>query len=197
MTKELNLQTINIINMKKAFLVLLSTLILNGMYAQDKLLGILPLKDGKVTYTNVIQVDSFSKDELYKRAKRWFIDTYKSGKDVIQLDDKENGEIVGKGFFEETWMVTFYAGQNVNVWQTIKIHMKDGRYKYEISDFRMKYFVSASQYTSASNVDIPLEDWNKGRDTNNKKFYPKIDNQVKLLIESLEKAMKTPIDDNW
>lgn len=183
--------------MKKLYLILISTLIFNGTYAQDKLLGILPLKDGKVTYTNVVQVDSTSKAELYKRAKRWFIETYKSGKDVIQLEDKENGEIVGKGFFKETWTVTFYAGQSINVWQTIKIQTKDGRYKYEIYDFRMKYFVSASQYTSASNVDMPLEDWNKGRDSNNQKFYPKIDKQVKILIESLEKAMNTPIDDNW
>ena len=74
---------------------------------------------------------------------------------------------------------------------------KDGRYRYEISDFRMKYFVSASQYTRPTDVDMALEDWNKGRDSNNKKFYPKIDTQVKAMIESLGKAMKTQTDDNW
>lgn len=166
-------------------------------YSQDKLLDILPLVEGRVTYTGIVQVDDVSSDELYNRAKRWFVDTYKSGKDVIQLDDKENGEIIGKGFFEEMWMVTFYGGQNVNVWQTIKVQMKDGRYRYEITDFRMKYFVSASQYTSSSNVDVALEEWNKGRDANNKKFYPKIDSHIKSLIESLDKAMKTKTKSDW
>ena len=183
--------------MKKTFLALalLFTVILG--YSQDKLLNILPLVDGRVTYTGVVQVDSIPKDELYKRAKRWFVDTYNSGKDVIQLDDKENSEIIGKGFFEELWMVTFYGGTKVNVWQTIKIQMKDGRYRYEITDFRMKYFVSGSQYSSSSNVDVAFEEWNKGRDTNNQKFYPKVDAHVNALIESLKKTMTTKAKNDW
>jgi hypothetical protein len=183
--------------MKQILLFLISLLFFNRIYGQDKLLGILPLDDGKVKYSNVVEVENTSKLELYNRAKRWFIHTYKSGKDVIQLDDKDNVEIVGKGFFEETWMVTFYGGINVNVWQTITLQMKDGKYKYIISDFYMKYIAPPSQYTSASNIEAPLEVWNKGRDSNNKKFYPKIETNVKLLIKSLEKAMSTPIDENW
>lgn len=177
--------------MKTFILTFVSIILVAAAYSQDRLLDILPLVEGHVTYTGVVQVDSVPRDELYGRAKRWFIDTYNSGKDVIQLDDKENGEIIGKGFFEETWMVTFYGGQKVNIWQTVKIQVKDGRYRYEISDFRMKYFVSASQYSNATNVDMALEDWNKGRDANNKKFYPKIDSHVKSLIESIERTMQT------
>lgn len=185
--------------MKKQFLILMTAGLIYScnLFGQDKLLGILPLKDGKVTYVDVVQVDSISKDELYKRTKRWFIDTYKSAKDVIQLDDKENGEVIGKGFFETYWQITFYSGQNINVWQTIKVQVKDGRYRYEITDFNVKYYVSPSQYTSATNVDMPLETWNQVREENCKKIYTKIDAEVQLLIISLEKFVKMQPKDDW
>jgi len=183
--------------MKLVLTILFNLIILNFNFAQGKLLDILPLKNGKVTYSAVVEVDSVSKDELYNRVKRWFVNTYNSGKDVIQLDDKENGEAIGKGFFEETWMVTFYAAQNVKVWQTVKIQLKENKYRYEITDFRMKYYVAPSAYTKGTDIDIALEEWNKDRDSNNKKFYPKIDSRVKAIILSLEKAMKTANDDNW
>ncbi|MDN4164875.1 DUF4468 domain-containing protein [Cytophagales bacterium LB-30] len=176
------------------FLILFYT---NTINAQEKLLDILPLEDGRVTYSGVVQVNDVSRSQLYNNAKRWFIDTYTSGKDVIQLDDKESGEIIGKGYFEEVWMVTAYSGQNVNVWQTIKVQMKDGRYRYEITDFRMKYIVPASNYTRATEIDLPIEEWNKGRDKNNAKFYPKIDSHVQDMISSLEKVMKSSEGDDW
>ena len=67
------------------FILLIATLII---YGQEKLLDILPTENGVVIYTGVIQVDSVDKSTLYTRAKKWFIDNYKSAKDVIQLDDK-------------------------------------------------------------------------------------------------------------
>lgn len=183
--------------MRKLYFLVIVLLISNEVSAQGKLLAILPLKDRKVTYTDVIQLQGVSKDEIYKRAKHWFINTYSSGKDVIQLDDKENGEIIGKGCFKAFWMISFYAGQNVNVWKTIKIQIKNDRFRYEITDFRMKNYYLPSQNASVTDVGIPLEEWNKGHDSNNKRFYPKINNQIIALISSLEKAMKNKIDDSW
>lgn len=183
--------------MKKSVFTIVLALITTFVFGQDKLLGILPLNDGKVTYSGVVQVDNMNKDELYKMTRRWFIDTYKSAKDVIQLDDKENGEVIGKGFFETIWQVTFYYKMNINIWQTIKIQVKDNKYKYEITDFNVKYHSSASQYTSGSNIDMPLELWNKGRDDNNKKTYTKIDLEVNSIITSLEKYIKSKPKDDW
>jgi hypothetical protein len=183
--------------MKKA-IIFISLFVSMGSFAQVKLLEILPLKDGKVTYTEVVKVDTLlNKDEIYKRVKRWFVDTYKSGKDVIQLDDKDNGEVIGKGNFSVLWQINFMGGMNINIWETIKINIKDGRYKYEITDFRAKYLSLGAQGVARQEIDMALEDWNKGRDDNNKKVYPKIDTEVQTLINSLNKAVKTPINDNW
>jgi len=183
--------------MKNILFIIISVIILIQVKAQDKHLNVLPLVDGKITYTDVVKVDSVSKDELYNRAKRWFVDNYNSSKDVIQLDDKENGEIIAKGFFEEFWQVTAYSGMNVNVWQKIQIQIKDGRYKYEITDFRIKYFVSASQYTAATNIDNSLEEWNIKRVKNCQRILVKIDDYIKSLILSLDLAMKIESDDSW
>ena len=183
--------------MKKIYILCMVLFISNGILAQDKLLGILPLRDGKVTYTDVIQLQGVSKDEMYKRAKHWFVDTFNSGKDVIQLDDKENGEVIGKGCFKALWLINFYSSQSVNVWKTIIIQIKDNRYRYEITDFRMRKYYLPSQNASITDVGIPLEEWNKGHNSSNKRFYPKINTQLAALIKSLEVAMKNNITDSW
>jgi hypothetical protein len=185
--------------MKKIVLIMLMFIgMINLTVAQNKLLEILPINQKSiVSYTEVINIDSTNKEILYNRAKRWVVDNYKSGKDVIQLDDKENFEIIGKGFHSETWQVTFYAFQDINIWHTIKIITKDNKYKYEITDFRVVYYVKSTQYTSSSNIDLPLEEWNKNRDKNNQRIYLKIDENIKLMIKSLKEAMNTNVNNEW
>jgi hypothetical protein len=176
-------------------------------YGQDKLLGVLPLQDGKVTYTGVINVDSTSKDELYSRAKRWFVDKYNSGKDVIQLDDKENGEVIGKGFFSEIWYVNWAFSQKINVWTIVKIQVKDNKFRYEITNIDLKYHIDGQR--GNSDYDTPIENWNVNNcgvgiyenkfESTKKEFYPKIDSHIKETIQSLETYMKIPnkSKSNW
>jgi hypothetical protein len=70
--------------------------------------------------------------------------------------------------------------------------MKDGRYKYEIADFRLKYLYPEKITPIPEHYDEVLEEWNE-----NKNFYSAMDITVKALIDSLEKTMKIPIDYNW
>jgi hypothetical protein len=162
---------------------------------QDNVLNILPLKDGKVNYSGVVNVDSVNKAELYNRAKHWLVETYNSAKDVIQIDDKENGEIMGKGYFEVYWTITFYAGQNVGIWNTLRIQAKDGRYRYEITDFHVKYTYT-DKYRS-NQVDQPLETWDQWRPGNLKKVLLQIDEKMQGMISSLKDYMEKPQNNNW
>jgi hypothetical protein len=51
----------------------------------------------KITYTEVVYLDSLTdKQEIFSRAREWFASAYKSSINVIQMDDKEGGKIVGK-----------------------------------------------------------------------------------------------------
>lgn len=166
--------------MKKisAFLLLLMTSFY--LQGQDKLMDILPLKDGVVTYTNVIQVDGTNKDELYSRAKKWFATMYKSANDVIQLDDKENGEIIGKGNFK----ISYYA-RNPIINHTITISIKDGRFKYVITDL---------VYSDIQGDKFPIENFPKAW-AGKKKLYESVDREVSQLISSIEKSMKSKADE--
>lgn len=89
------------------------------------------------------------------------------------------------------------SAQSVNVWHTVKVSVKDNRFKYEITDFKMKYYVSPSTYTRGSDVDVSLEDFGKGREKNVKKYYSQIDKEVNSIITSLENFMKAPARDDW
>lgn len=91
---------------------------------------------GKITYTEVVKVDSTAtKDELYSRAREWFAKAYKSSTNVIQMEDKESGKIVGKALTQVFYqaMKSNYSGGYFHY--TISIYIKDGRYKYEVTDF--------------------------------------------------------------
>jgi hypothetical protein len=115
--------------MKKATIILF--VFLNATFLHSQ------IKDTAITFSKVMTVDSSLKSaELYARARAWFAVTYRSGKDVIQLEDKENGKLIGKGAIKYTSRV-FVGSEGTKGWiyYTITIQIKDGRYKYELTDF--------------------------------------------------------------
>lgn len=87
----------------------------------------------KIMFTEVVTVDSATKNELYLRAREWFAKTYNNSKDVIQMDDKEAGKIVGKGAFK-VYAHNMGLRDYGLVTYTISITAKDGRFKYELTD---------------------------------------------------------------
>jgi hypothetical protein len=78
-------------------------------------------------------VPGVSKDELYLRAREWFARTFVSAQALIQMDDKAAGKIIGKGLSEDVrngFIRTAYT-----IYYTVSITVKEGRYRYEITDF--------------------------------------------------------------
>jgi hypothetical protein len=88
-----------------------------------------------VTYSKVIQADSLSKDALYSAIYDWFIANYKSANDAIQTSDKETGIIVGKGVIIYDYGKTTYSCYKGYIKYTIRVSIKDNRYKVEIENF--------------------------------------------------------------
>src|SRR3954463_13456082 len=54
---------------------------------------------GKYQSEGIVHVDSLTKENLFTKAQEWIALNYKSGKDVIQLADKDNAKIILKGNF--------------------------------------------------------------------------------------------------
>jgi len=82
-------------------------------------------------YEEVVKVDGLSKDLLYEKIERYIVHGYKSSNDVVQLNNKEKGNIVVKG------TGTINTGRMVKIEvfvpHTLDIKVKDGRYKYTLT----------------------------------------------------------------
>ena len=109
---------------------------------------------GRMLYTDVVQVPGASQAELYARAKLWFADTFKSAKDVVQAEDKETGIIQGTAF-QGIAVVVMGTYSPQKLWYTVKIALKEGRYKYDITEFRVQPY--SSQYTPYLGEPVPAE----------------------------------------
>jgi len=145
----------------------------------------MPEKNGKFIYENVVQVENASQNVLYKRALLFFAMNYKSANDVIQMKDEAAGSVVGKGVFK----ITYYT-RNPIISHTISVFVKDGRYKYVITDF---------YYKDNQDKSFWLEDFPKiwfGKQT----LYSAVNVQVENLINNLAKFMSQETEtesDDW
>lgn len=148
----------------------------------------LPLKDGNVVY-EVVDTVRGTKSELYIKAKTWMIHAFKDAKEVIQSDDKETGEIIGKGSFRYsyTYFMTLIPGV---ARFTITLSLRDGKYRAIIRDFNMTQ--------GTRDMAFSLEDINQKPDKNpNKKIIEAVDTHVKLLIESFRQEMNAQKKDDF
>ena len=58
---------------------------------------VFPMKDSAIVFTELAEKQSLNKAAMYKNVKIWFAEYFNSVKDVLQMDDKELGIILGKG----------------------------------------------------------------------------------------------------
>lgn len=156
---------------------------------------IFPEKDGKVSYSEIVSVDSsVTKNDLFIAARKWFANTYKSANDVIQMQDKEAGEIIGKGIVKTIYKIPLNPSVVVSVYHTVSITVKDGRYKYEITDLTGRYYSPGSSigtsYIPGSNnefvYDNTIAKFNK---KNTAQMNKDVNMKIRAIIKSLKEAM--------
>lgn len=108
----------------------------SGFAEQDKTKPVANEKDAILQFQEVVQVDSAKKDQLYNAALTWFGQTFRSGKEVLQIQDREGGSLVGRASFE--YVPVVFMARNCIVGfvdYTITFEFKDGRYRYTIGPF--------------------------------------------------------------
>ena len=85
-------------------------------------------KNNALTYTQVIEAPSKTKDQLYVLLNYWFSATFNDANSVIQLNDKELGTIIAQGFVEGIAQHTGGMNSyNVHLKPVIKCDIKDGK----------------------------------------------------------------------
>lgn len=112
-------------------------------------------------YTEVVQVEGKTAQQLYTSAREWFAKTFVSANDVIQMEDPTSGKIIGKGsnHIAEGYVVgkgiaTIFTTMDWYPNYTLKIEVKDGRYKYELTDIKIKSIDSFG-----NTAEVPFADY--------------------------------------
>lgn len=97
------------------------------MALADSIVSNFPLDiNRQISTTNVIDVEGKSKDEQYILANSWFVAQFNSGKSVIQLNDKEAGVIIGKGYISGVGHRDgFTKSVDISTWVIARIDIKD------------------------------------------------------------------------
>lgn len=140
----------------------------------------LPVKDGKVTYEVIDSVQG-TKNEIYGRAKLWLATAFKDAKEVIQADDKDAGEIVGKGSFRFSY--SYFGTVECLARFTLKISARDQKYRAIITDILVEQ--------GKMRVQTPIEEQNdKPTKSYNKKILENVEKNVTSLLEDLQKKMR-------
>ncbi len=145
-----------------------------------------------ITYKEVVQQEG-NKLDLFNRAVEWINKTYKNPADVTKVRNPETGLIELIHRIELTLDEKGVTRAGGIVDYTLKLEMKEGRYRYTITNFNLK---QASR--------VPIEKW---LDKTDKAYTPsldlylaQVDDHTRKLIESLKKGMEPPIQkkvDDW
>jgi hypothetical protein len=173
----------------------------SSIYAQKKQAPVSPSMPvdsitHKITYEGVVEVTGAKADLLYKRALAWFKTHYPNPTEVIRENDSLKFKIVGKPRFK-VYNPADKNGLKTDAGlaqYTITVACRDGRYRYEISEYNWK---QVSYY--------PAEKW---MDTKDQLYSPamadyltQLDTYTKDLVKSLQEAMAKdkPVKDrdNW
>ena len=149
--------------------------------------------NGNISYTKIIDVDSITKDVIYQRASDWFTYNYANGENVVQVDDKENGHIVGKGVYANVHSQVGLTTFDYDTWHIVRIDTKDFKVRIILSltDYRLAGTFSGTTVYSTHRVsaEYPI---NKEGDSKNAygKAFAKSHERAMATLASFEKAIK-------
>lgn len=146
---------------------------------------------GKIVFQRVDSIDK-SKDLLFSMSKEWFVNTFKSGKAVIELEDKESGTMIGKGIYQDD--VTKY---DIPIYYhyTVKVETKENKVRFTIYDIYTKG-------SGLNGIEKPAEFWfgplcKKCKQDIFDQHQSNIIKLSEMLRTNYFKAMKQGVDLDW
>ena len=166
----------------KFLLCLLLVSVIGPASAQEEkpLYGLLPLLEGRVTYRATENVPGLSREVIYRRARRWFVESFRTSNYVLQLQDRDSGEIVGKGI----------SVAGIPYRRAILVDCKDGRYRITVTEVTI----------SPGGVDIPIESDKYSRyysKSNFEDYVKAIHEDNQATIESLKAAIASSKNEDY
>jgi hypothetical protein len=95
-------------------------------------------RQSDLTITRVVQAPDYTKAEIYAATKIWIAQNFNSAKAVIELDDRDRGQIIGNSILPYPCSgMDCVAKEGWKVRVTMRVDMKDGRFKITFSNLRI------------------------------------------------------------
>ncbi len=82
------------------------------------------------TVTEVHEVPGQEKVAIYTAARAWFAHTFRDSKSVLEVQDKDAGQLIGKGYIPK--VLDWGLGASASLHFGITIDVKDGKYRIVI-----------------------------------------------------------------
>jgi Domain of unknown function (DUF4468) with TBP-like fold len=112
------------------FLTILAFMPLLGFAQKD------PIDTARFYYSEIVEQHGASATTLQSRARVFLSEVFKDGRAAITLDDTASGVIIAKGIIVPVVKNFYYGTNNYGyVHFTTKLQFKDGKYKFEFSNF--------------------------------------------------------------
>lgn len=195
-------------NQRNCILLLLVSLFLSLNVKSQPSYPELPIDSitNKITYTDVVHTDStLLTADLFTLARIWFAETFRTSGAVIQMEDKQSGVLIGKAEIPILYKALGVTHDLQNVLFTLSIYFKDGRYKYEVTDF---IYQQQSPSPLIEINDIPFEYIYFNKDLGARKYNKKtresftnqLDTQINAILNDLKTSMKkknSSVDSDW
>lgn len=189
-----------IMNMK-SFLIIAIVLFLGQLSANAQKNIQLPVKGGKIVYTDTVFINNTPKSHVYERAKNWILKSFAiQNKDFSELN-KTDSLITANGTLEFSQMDLHNLNQVVIDYKII-IDVYDNAYVYKFCGFKGRLY-EKSQYTSVAAAKISLEEdyaqYLKNPKLNDhtrrvKQFYKLITQQINAFNTDMETKEPVSID---
>lgn len=160
---------------------------------------------GPMSYSKVIEVTGKSAKDIYTLSKNWFVITFASPKDVLQVDDPASNMISGKGAKEYKMKGLSYLAYEGWVNYIILIQARDGRFRIEITNIVHENIPGNAKSCQLGLIRDMDEQFTQGA---NRSFHNKVAEDIKAKmslfadetfknIESYITSNSTPANQEW
>jgi hypothetical protein len=151
--------------------------------ADRKIHGILPVINQKVAYAEVVDCGSVSQVELFRRARLWAAQSFRTASETFNVSDKETGDLVGKA----VQVVTLPRSE------TSAGGVYSFRYTFVIECANRKYRATITHIELEGGADtkaVPVEIYCQKNDKDLRTIYSELDKQLKVVLASLQDEVK-------
>lgn len=164
--------------------------------AIDLLIKKLPIINDEIRYEEIIVDSALKGKDVYRNARKWLVETFNDSKAVIEFVDEERNHVIGKGMVRFNFSSGLIAYRNLLDF-VISITGKDGKYKYEIYNFRLSSSMAGFSGSNYGPYDqINIKEQYKGLIDGtgaNKKYREKLFGIISLRFFAITESLKESI----